>query len=147
METLNLTTQQQTIAKEKLFSRSIKSGSCRLWRGTQLKNGYGQIQVNKKRYLTHRLQYLLHYGPIPDNMVVRHKCDVRNCIAVAHLEIGTSKDNAADRDTRNRNYNKIKLVCPKGHKYSDSNTYKAKTGWRSCRECHNQNERVRRSRL
>lgn len=36
-------------------------------------------------------------------MMVLHRCDVRACISIDHLYLGTGTDNAADRDSRNRN--------------------------------------------
>ena len=52
--------------------------------------------------LAHRASYIAHIGPIPDNMVVRHKCDVRCCVNPNHLELGTSQDNVNDRNERGR---------------------------------------------
>mgnify|MGYP003650753650 FL=1 len=35
-------------------------------------------------------------------MVVRHKCDVRNCVNLDHLELGTAADNQQDSIRRGR---------------------------------------------
>lgn len=42
------------------------------------------------------------YGPVPDGLVVRHKCDERMCVNIDHLELGTYKDNMKDRSDRGR---------------------------------------------
>ena len=50
----------------------------------------------------HRAAWEIANGPVPEGLVVRHKCDNRPCINLDHLELGTSKDNAMDRVTRGR---------------------------------------------
>jgi hypothetical protein len=42
------------------------------------------------------------FGKLNPKIVVRHKCDNPKCINPNHLEIGTYKDNAMDRETRER---------------------------------------------
>lgn len=34
---------------------------------------------------------------VPENLVVRHKCKIKGCIAATHLELGTMADNAQDK--------------------------------------------------
>lgn len=63
-------------------------------------HGYSHVTVNKRTYRAHRWIYESVNGAIPDGLIVRHKCDVRNCINPEHLEIGTYDDN--NRDTRER---------------------------------------------
>lgn len=64
--------------------------------------GYGLVRVGGKLKKHHRLIWEANNGPIPNNMIVRHKCDNRACIEISHLELGTKKDNARDRDIRGR---------------------------------------------
>ncbi|MGH8609667.1 MAG: HNH endonuclease [Gammaproteobacteria bacterium] len=45
---------------------------------------------------------MLTYGVTPGGLLVTHKCDVRNCVNPAHLEVGTHKKNAQDMVERNR---------------------------------------------
>lgn len=61
-------------------------------------NGYG---VRAGEY-AHRAAYEMAFGKIPEGLVVRHKCDVRNCINPDHLEVGTHKQNTADAIERGR---------------------------------------------
>jgi hypothetical protein len=65
--------------------------------------GYGKFewQENGKRHYTttHRMAWRLTYGPIPDGLIVRHRCTGgpnRWCCNPAHLRLGTHKDNSAD---------------------------------------------------
>lgn len=55
-----------------------------------------------KNWTAHRLAYTEAYGPIPEGMEVRHKCDVRNCVNPDHLELGTHQDNMDDMRKRGR---------------------------------------------
>lgn len=74
-----------------------------LWKGTILKDGYGQFHVTRRvRKLAHRFAYELLHGTIPPKLCVLHKppCVVRNC--VFHTYIGTHKDNTADMLALNR---------------------------------------------
>lgn len=42
------------------------------------------------------------HGEIPENVVIRHKCDDPLCINPSHLEPGTQADNISDRDNRGK---------------------------------------------
>lgn len=78
-------------------------GKC--WECTSHKRdrkGYPKHLINGINTCMHRTIYENAHGPIPKGMVVRHKCDNTSCINPDHLEIGTSKDNARDRDARGR---------------------------------------------
>ena len=57
----------------------------------------------QKNALAHRIAYLLENGELPDNMVIRHKCDNRLCCNPSHLIIGTIADNNRDAKDRGRN--------------------------------------------
>ncbi|WP_165924021.1 HNH endonuclease signature motif containing protein [Paraburkholderia sp. BL9I2N2] len=50
----------------------------------------------------YRASYIMHKGEIPSGYVVRHKCDDPACVNPEHLELGTQKDNCADKVLRNR---------------------------------------------
>jgi hypothetical protein len=50
----------------------------------------------------HRYVWQQANGPIPNGLVVRHKCDNPACVNLDHLELGTQADNMADRVNRNR---------------------------------------------
>lgn len=68
--------------------------------------GYAHIEILGKKYKHHRIVYCESNSvTLADiaGLVVRHTCDVPNCINPEHLVVGTQKENAEDRDTRGRN--------------------------------------------
>jgi hypothetical protein len=64
--------------------------------------GHGQIRIDGKAVLTHRFSWELHNGPIPDGLLVLHRCDNRPCVRPDHLFLGTHKDNTLDAMSKGR---------------------------------------------
>ncbi len=79
----------------------VPSG-CHEWRGAKLKDGYGSFQFEYHGWPAHRWNWIQAHGPIPDGMVVRHKCDNPPCVNVEHLELGTVQQNQGDMVDRGR---------------------------------------------
>ena len=88
--------------RERLESRTTRNGECIEFTSRNSPDGYGRLQIDYKRFLAHRLSYELNVGPIPEGMVVRHKCDNKPCVNPEHLEVGTYKDNIRDAVERDR---------------------------------------------
>jgi hypothetical protein len=101
-----------------------KTESCWIWTGYKQSNGYGQIGVNYKNKLAHRVSYEIHIGKIPDGFLVRHSCDNPSCVNPSHLLLGTQKQNLEDMYFRERdnNSNYKKTHCVRGHKL-ENNVY------------------------
>lgn len=60
------------------------------------KGWYTEGQYKNDIFLLHRKMYEIYNGEIPENLVVRHKCDNTLCCNPNHLELGTKKDNRRD---------------------------------------------------
>lgn len=74
---------------------------CWEWRGPTM-SGYGYLTQDGETVLAHRALYRMAYGPIPDDLLVRHKCDNRLCVNPRHLLLGSTIDNVRDMDARGR---------------------------------------------
>lgn len=117
---------------------------CREWRGRRHPHGYGLIKRSGRNAYIHRLVWALVNGPIPDGMVVMHRCDNPPCFRLDHLQLGTVKDNIVDAANKGRIFNPMvaRTHCPKGHPYDETNTIRRRQGWRTCRACERARWRV-----
>ena len=98
-------TRQVEVTLESLLERTepVPGCGCMLWTGCPGKNGYGQIKIRQKPHATHRLSWeLSNKRPIPEGLVVMHKCDTPACINPDHLSVGTQAQNIADRYAKRR---------------------------------------------
>lgn len=82
------------------YGWTVTDSGCWEWGGPCEYAGYGAFKVQGKTHKAHRTSFQHFKGPIPDGLVVRHKCDNPPCINPDHLELGTTADNMRDRDTR-----------------------------------------------
>ena len=65
-------------------------------------DGYPRIRRNGKSQYLSRFLYEQKNGPIPEGLVMRHKCDNPACVNPDHLEVGTQYDNIQDMKKRGR---------------------------------------------
>jgi hypothetical protein len=76
---------------------------CIEWQGYLDKNGYGITSMGTVRDGTlkngvraHRKSWIEAYGPIPEGLLVLHRCDNPSCVNPEHLFLGTQSDNMRD---------------------------------------------------
>lgn len=75
---------------------------CWFWQGAKFISGYGCVWLNGQQVYTHRVAYELAKGPIPEDLMIRHTCDVRACCNPHHLLVGTAAENNQDKIDRGR---------------------------------------------
>lgn len=75
---------------------------CWPWRNFVESDGYGRFVFQKKRVRSHRVAYELAKGAVPEGLVVMHSCDNPVCCNPAHLSVGTSQENTADKIAKGR---------------------------------------------
>lgn len=83
---------------ERFWVRVDRTEGCWFWRGPLDANGYGKHGSK----WAHRIAYELAIGPIAAGMQVCHTCDNRQCVAPAHLFLGTALDNTLDKKRKGR---------------------------------------------
>ena len=78
---------------------------CRIWQGSVDRYGYGRVRLKMQNKVHEQMTasrwiWRMANGPIPEGMVVRHKCDNPPCFRLSHLELGTVADNNRDASER-----------------------------------------------
>jgi hypothetical protein len=123
-------------------------GPCLIWQGAKDAKGYGKtgfvINGIKKNWMVHRLEWTKKNGPIPDGLMIDHRCRNRACANPLHLRLVTSRQNALENNIGGKAaINAAKTHCYRGHEFTPENTRRDKNGDRQCRTCYLANERAR----
>lgn len=84
---------------------SVDSRGCHVWSGYLNDSGYGVFRHGGQRgklYRAHRVVYEEHHGPIPEGMVIDHRCHNPACINLEHLNLVTYRQNGENRAGPNK---------------------------------------------
>lgn len=117
----------------KLWPRIDASGLCWIWTGPQSSNGYGFVKWGGQTRRVHRVVWEVLVGPIPEGLTMDHLCRVTLCCNPDHLEPVTHRENVLRGYSPHARSARV-THCPKGHPYTDENTY-LDQGRRRCRIC------------
>ena len=89
-------------AEDRFWAKVVKTDGCWGWTGAT-RRGYGACINNSGRMDgAHRFSWRLHFGTIPDDINVLHKCDNPPCTRPDHLFLGTDMDNTIDKIQKQR---------------------------------------------
>lgn len=103
---------EETTSLADRFWRFVPQGKCEedCWEwlgGAWTQQGYPRLQhpINGKwkSLAANRVSWEVAHGPIPEGMVVCHRCDNPKCVNPHHLFLGTHQDNTQDMMQKGRN--------------------------------------------
>lgn len=119
------------------------NSGCHLWLGNGRK--YGRVTLAGQGMYAHRLAWQFAHGPIPEGMMVLHRCDVGLCVNPDHLFLGTQTDNMRDMVSKGRGHfrHRGQTHCLRGHEYAVTGVYQTQrirargdvAPQRQCRQC------------
>lgn len=88
--------------KESLIASAVPQANGCLFLGACATDEYPTIRLSGRKMRANRAIWLLAFGPIPDGLMVCHKCDQPKCINPEHLFLGTAGDNIRDASAKGR---------------------------------------------
>jgi hypothetical protein len=92
----------KTTIKKRLLSRiKLTPGGCWEWQGATSSRGYGQIRINGKTLMAHRVSFEVFNGNLGRKRAC-HRCDNPPCINPKHLFAGSQLDNIHDAISKGR---------------------------------------------
>jgi len=98
-------TQEQRIAAfhaKVLHPYDGNPAQCWIWTGAHTTSGYGLVWRGGSYQRAHRVSWEMTCGPIPEGMLVLHRCDNPPCVNPGHLFLGTDADNVSDKVEKGR---------------------------------------------
>lgn len=102
----------------------IDANDCWIWQGPLATNGYGQVTYKGRTRILSRCMYQVWHGvKLARLQYVCHSCDVKRCCNPAHLWVGNNGLNKKDETAKGKNYWANRTHCPRGHEYTQENTY------------------------
>lgn len=72
-------------------------GGCWEWKAPHGFDGYGLFTVGQRPRVAHRVAYTILRGPIPEGVLLDHRCHNKGCVNPAHLRFADHKSNAENR--------------------------------------------------
>src|SRR5437667_12751915 len=103
------------------FRRHFKilENNCWLWIGSKTKDGYGEFEIDNKKYRAHRVARYIYCGfNLNSYSNINHirECNNRLCVNPDHTYEGNDNQNNRDRQS-------FITHCPAGHEYNEKNTH------------------------
>lgn len=93
----------ERVTDEERFWSKVKKRDDGVWEWTgSRQHGYGIFHIGGDNVKAHRYSWELHYGPIPEGLVVCHINDLRHDVNPENLFLGTQRDNMMDAIQKGR---------------------------------------------
>jgi hypothetical protein len=89
----------------------LSPDECWDWLYSTNKDGYGNFWFQGSNVNSHRVAWILTFGPIPNGLDILHKCDNPPCCNPSHLFLGTHEDNMRDMGEKGRANTLIALTA------------------------------------
>jgi transposase len=102
--------------EERFWMNVRKEENCWLWHGAKDRDGYGVFKGEHDGIVytkAHRYSFVIHKGPIVTGLSVCHTCDVPSCVNPAHLVVGSTAFNMADKMAKGRHVAKFGAAQPR----------------------------------
>lgn len=123
---------------DRFWQKVRKSDGCWEWTARVSPEGYGEFW-DDRNVRAHRFSWSLVNGPIPDGLMVCHRCDNPRCVRPDHLFLGTNRENIRDMMAKGRHsvmsVRASQTHCIRGHAFDAVNTNYKQDGRRQCKAC------------
>jgi hypothetical protein len=139
---------QSPTFEDRFWAKVTKTKGCWLWKAATNVAGYGKLyahvdEMGRTHTIdSHRASWAIHFGEVPDGLMVLHRCDNPTCVRPDHLFLGTGLDNVLDCHSKGRAYIKPRVThCARGHELTAENLIVSKSSRRPgginrcCRVC------------
>ena len=80
----------------------LTKNECWNWLASKKDRGYGRFVIGAVQEAAHRVSWVIHYGQIPNDLCICHRCDNPSCVNPSHLFLGTHADNMLDMKLKDR---------------------------------------------
>lgn len=88
-----------------------KQEECWIWIGAKGAKGYGMLCFkDNKTAIASRVSYELFKGPVENDKVICHTCDIPSCVNPDHLWAGSHIENMIDMTQKGRQHSKLNPV-------------------------------------
>lgn len=88
------------------FAQKVTRGGedeCWEWKAAKSHAGHGIMRwAGGKNIRAHRASYIFYIGPVPEGLLVRHRCGNPGCVNPKHLLLGTQEDKLQDAREQDR---------------------------------------------
>ena len=120
---------------QRVWGRAAIGTSEQCW-PVPVKDRYATFKLASigRRTTTHRVAYVLTFGPFDWAKTIDHLCRNTRCLNPGHFEVVTSRVNTL-RSENPAALNAVKTHCDAGHEFAAASTIQRRTGGRTCRTC------------